>query len=211
MVLSAVLHRSCFACHLQTVHPFPVIFISISTEIISSFQWHAWFAKLLPCSSFSFRSTHMHRISYLAYHTCLASCCLCISRCWLWFRLFVFLSSVEPGDEYAHEEPVEYAYEDQAFDNSENLAGKMTTPRNQFYLCFASCSLYCHAPLPITCYIMSPILAMSAPNHPFLANRCLTMLPLLLSPSYSVASCRWSWSLFHVGTWICWDITISLI
>ena len=47
---------------------------------------------------------------------------------------------------------------DQAFDNSENLAGKMTTPRNHFYLCFASCSLYCHAALPITCYIMPPIL-----------------------------------------------------
>ena len=70
----------CFACHFQTVHPIPVIFISISTEIISSFQWHAWFAKLLPCSSFSFRSTHMHRISYLAYHACFASCCLCISH-----------------------------------------------------------------------------------------------------------------------------------
>ena len=70
-----------FACHFQTVHPIPAIFISISTEIISSFQWHAWFAKLLPCSSFSFRSTHMHRISYLAYHSCFASCCLRISRC----------------------------------------------------------------------------------------------------------------------------------
>ena len=70
MLLIADSCHSCFACHLQTVHPFPVIFISISTEIISSFQWHAWFAKLLPCSSFSFRSTHMHRISYLAYHTC---------------------------------------------------------------------------------------------------------------------------------------------
>ena len=81
MLLIADSCHSCFACHLQTVHPFPVIFISISTEIISSFQWHAWFAKLLPCSSFSFRSTHMHRISYLAYHTCFASCCLCISRC----------------------------------------------------------------------------------------------------------------------------------
>ena len=46
---------------------------------------------------------------------------------------------------------------------------------------------------------------------PVLANRCLAMLPLLLSPSYSVASCRWRWSWFHVGTWICWDITISLI
>ena len=82
MLLIADSCHSCFACHLQTVHPFPVIFISISTEIISSFQWHAWFAKLLPCSSFSFRSTLMHRISYLAYHTCFASCCLCISRDW---------------------------------------------------------------------------------------------------------------------------------
>ena len=63
------------------------------------------------------------------------------SRCWLWFRLFVFLSWVEPGDEFVNEEPVEYAYEDQAFDNSENLAGKMTTPRNHFYLCYASFAL----------------------------------------------------------------------
>ena len=35
---------------------------------------------------------------------------------------------VEPGDEFANEEPVEYSNEDQAFDNSENLAGKMTIP-----------------------------------------------------------------------------------
>ena len=63
--------------------------------------------------------------------------------------LLVCLVCVEPGDEFANEEPVEFAFEDQAFDNSENLAGKMTTPRNHFYLCFASCSLYCHAALPI--------------------------------------------------------------
>ncbi|XP_073364500.1 uncharacterized protein [Aegilops tauschii subsp. strangulata] len=30
--------------------------------------------------------------------------------------------SPEPGDEFVNEELVEYAYEDQAFDNSENLA-----------------------------------------------------------------------------------------
>ena len=34
---------------------------------------------------------------------------------------------------------------------------------------------------------------------PFLANHCLAMLPLLLSPSYSVVSCRWSWRLLHDG------------
>ena len=48
--------------------------------------------------------------------------------------LLVFLLWVEPGEEYVIEEPVEYANEDQAFDNSENLAGKMTTPGNHFYL-----------------------------------------------------------------------------
>ena len=101
MLLITDLHHSCFACHLQTVHPFPVIFISISTEIISSFQWNAWFAKLLPCSSFSFRSTHMHRISYLAYHAmycimllvhcividcCSVACVLALSRAGRWVR-----------------------------------------------------------------------------------------------------------------------------
>ena len=53
VLLIAELCHYCFACHLQTVHPFPVIFISISTEIISSFQWHAWFAKLLLFHHFS--------------------------------------------------------------------------------------------------------------------------------------------------------------
>ena len=33
---------------------------------------------------------------------------------------------VEPGDRYVNKEPVEYANKDQAFDNSENIAGKMT-------------------------------------------------------------------------------------
>ena len=32
----------------------------------------------------------------------------------------MFLPWVEPGDEYMNEEPVEYAIQDQAFDNSEN-------------------------------------------------------------------------------------------
>ena len=86
MLLIAESCHSCFACHLQTVHPISVIFMSISTKIISSFQRHTWFAKLLPCSFFFFRSTHMHRISYLAYLACFASWCLCISRDWLWFR-----------------------------------------------------------------------------------------------------------------------------
>ena len=42
--------------------------------------------------------------------------------------LLVFLCWVELVDEFMNEEPVEYAYEDQAFDNSENLAGKITIP-----------------------------------------------------------------------------------
>ena len=60
----------CFACHLQTVHPIPVIFIPISTEIISSFQRHTWFAKLMPCSSFSLpeHAYALHITSRISWH-----------------------------------------------------------------------------------------------------------------------------------------------
>jgi len=68
VLLIAKLCHSCFACHLQTLHPIPVIFISISTEVISSFQRHTWFSKLMPCSFFLFWSTHMHCISHPACH-----------------------------------------------------------------------------------------------------------------------------------------------
>ena len=40
----------------------------------------------------------------------------------------VFLLWVEPGDEFVNEEPVEYAYEDQAFDNSVNLLSFALSP-----------------------------------------------------------------------------------
>ena len=138
---------------------------------------------------------------------CFASCCLCIARGWLCLPLLVFLLWIEPGDEYMIEEPVEYAYEDQAFDNSENLAGKMATPRDHFYLCYASCSLYCHAPLPITCYIMPPILPCQASNPPFLANRCFAMLPLCSAPHIALLVAGEDWSLFLVGT--CFFVGIS--
>ena len=38
----------------------------------------------------------------------------------------MFFLLVEPGNEYVNEEPVEYANEEQAFDNSKNFARKMT-------------------------------------------------------------------------------------
>ena len=63
-------------------------------------------------------------------------------------------------------------------------------PRYHFYLCF-SCSLYRYDALPTTCLSCLPYChAKPLTFSPFLANRCLAMLPLLLSPSYSVASCR---------------------
>ena len=42
--------------------------------------------------------------------------------------MLVFLLWVEPGDDFVFEEAVEYTYEDQAYINSENFAGKMTIP-----------------------------------------------------------------------------------
>ena len=192
---------------------------SVSGDLYINFDWNhlifpaahlvcqveAWFNISLPKRAYALHITSrischvLHRVACALHHG------------WLLFPLLVFLLWVELRDDYVIEEPVEYAYEDQAFVNSENCAGNMTIPSKSLLSLLASCSLYCYATLPTTCYIMPPILPCQASNPPFLAKRCLAKLPLLLSPSYSVASCRWSWSWFHVGTWIFWNITISLI
>ena len=76
------------------------------------------------------------------------------------------------------EVPVEYAYEDQAFVNSENFAGKMTIPSKSLLSLLASCSLFCYATIPTTFYSMPPIFHVKPLTHLVLANRCLAMLPL---------------------------------
>ena len=93
------------------------------------------------------------------------------------------------------------------------ISGKMTIPSKSLLSLLARCSLFCYAyaTMPTTCYIMPPMLPCQASNHPFLANCCLAMLPLCSAPLINVAGCRCSCRLFHVGTWISWDITISLI
>src|SRR4051812_11871702 len=123
---------------------------------------------------------------------CFASCCLRIASWLIVVPLLVFLPWVEPGDEYVTEEPVENAYEDQAFDNPENFAGKMTIPSKSLLSLLASCSLFCYAyaAIPNTCLLCLPYCQTKPLTHLVLANRCLAMLPLLLSPSYSVVSCR---------------------
>ena len=63
--------------------------------------------------------------------------------------------------------------------------------------------------LPHIC--QPPICHDTASNHPYPANRYLSMLPLCSAISHSVASCRCSYRLFNVGTWISWDITIAII
>ena len=85
-LLIAALCHTCLACHLQTVHPNPVIFISISTEIISSFQRHTWFAKLMPCSSI-FLPKHayaLHITSRISWHVLHHVACA-LHRDLLWF------------------------------------------------------------------------------------------------------------------------------
>ena len=115
--------------------------------------------------------------------------------------LLVFLLWVEPGDEYVHEEPVEYANEDQAFDNSENLAGKMTIPSISLLSLLASTRSIAMLALPATVYHAS-LLPCQTSNHPVLANRCLAMLPLFSGPLIVLLVAGEDWSLFHVGTWI---------
>ena len=78
------------------------------------------------------------------------------------------------------------------------ISGKMTIPSKSLLYLLASCSLYCYAALPTTYYIMPPILPCQASNPPFLANRCLAMLPLCSTPLIALLVageaevCSWS-------------------
>ena len=81
----------------------------------------------------------------------------------------VFLLWVEPGDEYVHEDPVEYANEDPAFDNSENLAGKMTIPSKSFLSLLASTRSITFLALPAIVY-HAYLLPCQTSNQPILAT-----------------------------------------
>ena len=72
------------------------------------------------------------------------------------------------------------------------ISGKMIIPSKSLLSLLARCSLFCYAysTMPTTCLSCLPNCHVKPLTHLFLANRCLAMLPLLLNPSYSVASCR---------------------
>ena len=83
-------------------------------------------------------------------------------------------------------------------------------PRNHFYICLLvvrSIAMPRYLPLAISCLPYCHVKPLTHLSQQTVVWLCYA----LLSPSYSVASCRWRWSWFHVGTWIFWDITISLI
>ena len=80
----------------------------------------------------------------------------------------------------------------------------MTIPSKSLLSLLARCSLYCYAyaSIPTTCFIMPPIFPCQASNPPCPSKPLFGYVTSLLSPSYSVVSCRWRWSLFLVGTWL---------
>ena len=72
------------------------------------------------------------------------------------------------------------------------ISGKMTIPLKSLLSLLARRSLYgyAYATIPTTCLSCLPYCHVKPLTHLVLANRCLAKLPLLLSPSCSVASCR---------------------
>ena len=92
------------------------------------------------------------------------------------------------------------------------ILGKMTIPSKWLLSLLANCSLYRYVVLPTTCYIMPPIFPCQASNPPCPSKPLFGYVTALLSPSYSIVSCRWRLEFVPCWTWIfCWDIAISLI
>ena len=128
---------------------------------------------------FQVESRFIHSLSNLAYASHIASriayhvCIMLFEHCtWLIvFLLLVCLFWVEPGDEFANEEPVEFALEDPV--NSDNFAGKMIIPSKSLLSLLARCSLFCYAyaTIPTTCLSCLPNFHVKPLTHHVLANR----------------------------------------
>ena len=150
-----------------------------------------------------------HIASRISYHVCI----MLFEHCmWLIvFRLLVVLVWVEPGDEFANEEPVEFSYEDQV--NSDNFACKMIIPSKSLLSLLARCSLFCYtyAAIPTTFLSCLPYCHAKPLTHLVLANHCLAMLPLCSGPLIALLVAGEDWSLFHVGTWIVVGISLYLL
>ena len=94
------------------------------------------FLLIFPVAPLEFQveARFMHFLSYLAFciphripHSISSLHHIAWSCTWLIVSLLlVCLVWVEPGDEFANEEPVEFAFEDPV--NSDNCAGKMIIP-----------------------------------------------------------------------------------
>ena len=113
------------------------------------------------------------------------------------------------GDEFANEEPVEFAFEDPV--NSDNFAGKMIIPSKSLLSLLARCSHFCYAyaMMPTTCLSCLPNFHVIPLTHHVLANRGLAMLPLCLAPLIALLVAGEDWRPFLVGTlFTCWDIII---
>ena len=68
VLLNAELCHSCFACHLQTVHPFRWSLYRFQPKSSHFFSDILGLPSWCLVHHFPFRSTHMHCISHLAYH-----------------------------------------------------------------------------------------------------------------------------------------------
>ena len=116
------------------------------------------------------------------------------------FLLLVCLVWVEPGDEFANEKPVEFAFEDPV--NSDNFAGKMIIPPKSLLSLLARCSLFCYAyaTMPTTCLSCLQNFHVKPLTHHVLANHWLAMLPLCSAPLIALLVEGEDWRLFLVRT-----------
>ena len=146
----------CFACHFQTVHPIPVIFISISTKIKSSFQWHSWISKLRPGSIIPLQIMHMHRIPHPAYHT--------MFMCWLFTMLCASFRCLllRVGSDNIAFVRIRLTTSVCLLHGLVllpcGISGKMTIPSKSLLSLLACCSLFCYAyaAIPTTCLSCLP-------------------------------------------------------
>ena len=147
----------------------------------------------MPC----FIKPDMHHTRLCMVPCCCGGCLLC---CLLLFGLFPSLASVPFR---SCEDPFDYVRLSSSWTRSSSLRDfrqdDHTLEITTIFACQLLGLLLCLCCDTYHLLIMPPILLSQASNPPCPSKPLIGYVTALLSPSYSVVSCRWSWRLLHDG------------
>ena len=147
-------------------------------------------------------------IAYRILHIISCSCVGCLLCCVLLFRCLLLRVGSVNVHLWGTIRLCSFVFFMDSFFFLAGFQARWSHPRNHFYLCLLSCSLFCYAyaAIPTTCLSCLLYCWTKPLTHLVLANHCLAMLPLCSAPLIALLVAGEDWSFVP-----CWNMEMLFL